>query len=103
MEIYETIQELSDLMKSKSGSSWGNQFGMLLLPIYYHNSKSNGDPLAYLKRSKMMIDKKKQSLEGHFSYKIGLFVMTYLGPKVREDQNETKRIESSLSNLCTQS
>ncbi|KAK9942053.1 hypothetical protein M0R45_007742 [Rubus argutus] len=76
------LQELSDLMKSKSGASWGNQFGMLLLPIYYHNSKSNGDPLAYLKRSKVMIDKKKQSLEGHFSYRIGLFVMTYLGPKI---------------------
>ncbi|XP_050366978.1 wax ester synthase/diacylglycerol acyltransferase 5-like [Argentina anserina] len=76
------LQELSDLMRSNSGSSWGNKFGMLLLPIYYHNSKSNADPLAYLKRSKVMIDKKKQSVEGHFSYKIGLFVMTYLGPKV---------------------
>ncbi|KAM5549359.1 wax ester synthase/diacylglycerol acyltransferase 11-like [Rosa sericea] len=76
------LQELSDLMRSNSGSSWGNKFGMLLLPIYYHNSKSNGDPLAYLKRSKVMIDKKKQSVEGHFSYKIGLFVMTFLGPKV---------------------
>ncbi|CAL2279148.1 unnamed protein product [Prunus armeniaca] len=75
------LQELSDLMKSSSGSSWGNKFGMLLLPIYYHKS-SGTDPLVYLKIAKVMIDRKKRSLEAHFSYKIGYFVMTYLGAKL---------------------
>lgn len=74
------LQELSDLMKEKSGSGWGNKFGMMLLPVYYH--KSGGDPLAYLRRAKAMLDRKKQSLEAHFSYAIGLFVMTYFGAKV---------------------
>ncbi|KAE8007995.1 hypothetical protein FH972_004545 [Carpinus fangiana] len=73
------LQDLSDLMKDNSGSRWGNKFGMMLLPVYYHKSRS--DPLQYLKRAKVMIDQKKHSLEAHFSYKIGYFVMTYLGSK----------------------
>ncbi|KAK2665049.1 hypothetical protein Ddye_003623 [Dipteronia dyeriana] len=73
-------QELSDLMKSNSGSPWGNKFGMLLLPVYYH--KSSGNPLDYLRRAKTMIDRKKQSLEGHLSYNIGNILMSCFGPKV---------------------
>lgn len=75
-----TDQDLSDLMKDNPGSRWGNKFGIMLLPVYYH--KSGSDPLQYLKRAKVMIDQKKHSLEAHFSYKIGHFVMTYLGSKV---------------------
>ncbi|KAJ1388376.1 O-acyltransferase, WSD1, N-terminal [Sesbania bispinosa] len=74
------LQELSNLMKSNSGARWGNKFGMILLPIYYRRSNSV-DPLEYLKRAKVMIDRKKQSLEAHFSYRIGDFVMSTLGPK----------------------
>ncbi|XP_058778560.1 wax ester synthase/diacylglycerol acyltransferase 11-like [Vicia villosa] len=74
------LQELSNLMKSNSGAKWGNKFGMILLPIYYHRSKST-NPVEYLKRAKVMIDRKKKSLEAHLSYKIGDFVMSTLGPK----------------------
>lgn len=66
-------------MESDS-TRWGNKFGMMLLPVYYHSRCS--DPLEYLKRAKAMIDRKKQSLESHFSYKIGYFAMSLLGPKV---------------------
>lgn len=74
-------QELSNLMKSNSGASWGNKFGMILLPVYYHRSNGS-DPLQYLKRAKAMIDRKKQSLEAYFSYKIGDIVMSTISPKV---------------------
>ncbi|KAK7392978.1 hypothetical protein VNO78_21428 [Psophocarpus tetragonolobus] len=74
------LQELSNLMKSNSGARWGNKFGMILLPIYYHRSNTS-DPLEYLKRAKKMIDRKKRSLEASFSYKIGDFVMSTVGPK----------------------
>ncbi|XP_039690401.1 O-acyltransferase WSD1 isoform X2 [Medicago truncatula] len=74
------LQELSNLMKSNSGAKWGNKFGLFLLPIYYHRSNSS-DPLEYLKRAKVMIDRKKRSLEAHLSYKIGDLVMSTLGPK----------------------
>ncbi|BFG41863.1 hypothetical protein CerSpe_281380 [Prunus speciosa] len=75
------LQELTDLMKSNSGSSWGNKFSTFLLPIYYKKS-SGTEPLEYLRRAKVIMDRKKQSLEALFSYKIGCFLMTYLGAKI---------------------
>ncbi|KAF3435427.1 hypothetical protein FNV43_RR22516 [Rhamnella rubrinervis] len=77
-----SLQDLSNMMeRSNSGSSWGNKFGMLLLPIEYHK-KGGTDPLQYLRRAKVMIDRKKQSIEAHFSYRIGYFVMSWLGSKI---------------------
>ncbi|KAL4555787.1 hypothetical protein LXL04_038415 [Taraxacum kok-saghyz] len=73
------LQDIKELMKKNSGSGWGNKFGIMLLPIYYH--KNGSDPLQYLKRAKMMIDRKKLSLEAFLSYHIGHFVMNTLGPK----------------------
>lgn len=73
------LQEMSNLMKENSKAGWGNKFGVMLLPVYYH--KSVVDPLQYLKVAKTMIDKKKHSLEAYFSYIIGDLVMSYLGPK----------------------
>ncbi|KAF6151470.1 hypothetical protein GIB67_016282 [Kingdonia uniflora] len=74
------LQEMSNLMKNGSVSRWGNQFGFFLLPIYHH--KDVGDPLSYVKRAKAMLDRKKLSLEAHFSYSIGKLVMSLFGPKV---------------------
>ncbi|KAG8364248.1 hypothetical protein BUALT_Bualt19G0108400 [Buddleja alternifolia] len=73
------LQDISKLMDSKSGTRWGNQFGMLLLPIYYHRGGS--DPIEFVKRAKAMIDKKKLSLEAPLSYKIGKVVMSLFGAK----------------------
>ncbi|KAL6270442.1 hypothetical protein ACE6H2_027353 [Prunus campanulata] len=73
--------EQSDLMKSNSGSSWGNKFSTFLLPIYYKKS-SGTEPLEYLRRAKVIMDRKKQSLEALWSYKIGCFLMTYLGAEI---------------------
>nr|XP_043623225.1 wax ester synthase/diacylglycerol acyltransferase 4-like [Erigeron canadensis] len=73
------LQDLTELMKGKSRSRWGNKFGMMLLPVYYH--KKSSDPLQYLKRAKMMIDRKKLSLEAFLSYKIGYIIMKCFGAK----------------------
>ncbi|CAN6563585.1 unnamed protein product [Malus baccata var. baccata] len=73
--------QVSNSLESNSESSWGNKFGMFLLPIYYHKS-SDLDPLVYLKRAKLVLDRKKQSLEADFSYKVGCFLITYFGAKV---------------------
>ncbi|KAF8377573.1 hypothetical protein HHK36_030955 [Tetracentron sinense] len=72
------LQDLSEMMRSNSGSKWGNQFGFFLLPLYYHRDV---DPLRYVKRAKAMLDQKKQSLEAHFSYRMGDLIMSLLGPK----------------------
>ena len=45
------------MMKS-SGSSWGNKFGMIHLPIHCHKSGGT-DPLESLQRNKVMLDRKK--------------------------------------------
>ncbi|TYI99832.1 hypothetical protein E1A91_A13G044700v1 [Gossypium mustelinum] len=73
------LQDLSKLMKSNTKARWGNKFGVILIPVYYH--KGGNDPLEYLKRAKATVDKKKHSLEAYFSYKIGDLVMSLLGPK----------------------
>ncbi|XP_039157574.1 O-acyltransferase WSD1-like [Eucalyptus grandis] len=74
------LQELSNLMKGNPGLRWGNKFGIILLPVHY--SRSCGDPLEYLRKAKSMMDRKKKSLEAHFSYKIGDMAMTFLGAHV---------------------
>lgn len=83
-------QELSDMMKSKSQSRWGNKFGIMLFPIEYYKRNTVSDPLDCVKRAKAMIDRKKRSLEAHFSYQIGYYVMSYLGSKVKYTKFESK-------------
>ncbi|KAK6946090.1 O-acyltransferase WSD1, C-terminal [Dillenia turbinata] len=74
---------MENLMKNKSGSRWGNQFGIFLFPVYYH--KGTADPLEYVRRAKKMMDRKKQSLEAHVSYAIGTLIMNCFGPKLSID------------------
>ncbi|GAA0166396.1 acyltransferase [Lithospermum erythrorhizon] len=74
------LQDFSKMMESKSsGISWGNKFGMILIPVCYN--KGCADPLQFVKRAKAILDKKKLSLEAICSYKIGDFVMSWFGPK----------------------
>ncbi|XP_076895466.1 wax ester synthase/diacylglycerol acyltransferase 5-like [Bidens hawaiensis] len=75
------LQDIKELMKKNAGTAgWGNKFGIMLLPLYYH--KNQNDPLHYLKRAKMMIDRKKLSLEAFLSYQLGYFVMKFFGAKI---------------------
>ncbi|WCJ17732.1 O-acyltransferase (WSD1-like) family protein [Euphorbia peplus] len=73
------LQELSEMMKKNSESRWGNKFGMFLLPTNYHKGLK---PLQYLKNAQKVTSMKKKTSEGHFSYKVGDLVMSWLGPKV---------------------
>ncbi|GJZ83310.1 O-acyltransferase WSD1-like protein [Tanacetum coccineum] len=74
------LQDMKELMKKNSGSRWGNKFGIMLLPVYYH--KNDSDPLQYLKRAKVMIDRKKSSLEAFLAYQFGYFIMKFFGAKL---------------------
>uniref|UniRef100_A0A1D1Y3S4 O-acyltransferase WSD1 n=1 Tax=Anthurium amnicola TaxID=1678845 RepID=A0A1D1Y3S4_9ARAE len=74
------LQEISSMMAKGSKSRWGNQFGFILLPIYL--KKNFCDPLEYVTRAKSMLDRKKLSLEAHFSYAGGALIMSLLGPKL---------------------
>ncbi|XP_050212060.1 wax ester synthase/diacylglycerol acyltransferase 5-like [Mercurialis annua] len=72
------LQDLTGKTKGNSGSKWGNKFGMFLLPSYYYKGL---EPLEYVKRAQPMTNRKKNSLEAHFSYLIGDLIMHWLGPK----------------------
>ncbi|KAL3611660.1 hypothetical protein D5086_002680 [Populus alba] len=76
-----SMQDLSEMLKNNSGSQsrWGNRFGFILLPVFYR--KSDVNPLQHVGRAKTMIDRKKKSSEGHFTYHIGHLAMALLGPK----------------------
>ena len=68
---------MSKLMEDDASTTkWGNKFGMMILPVYCHTK--DADPLNYVKRAKLMIDRKKQSLEAD----LGNLAMCLLGPKV---------------------
>ncbi|KAA3482421.1 O-acyltransferase WSD1-like [Gossypium australe] len=67
------------VMEKNSKARWGNKFGATLIPVFHHEGGNN--PLQYLKRAKVMNDKKKHSMEAYFTYKIRDLVMTLLGPK----------------------
>ncbi|OAY45762.2 wax ester synthase/diacylglycerol acyltransferase 11 [Manihot esculenta] len=73
------LQDLKKMMESNLTCRWGNKFGILLLPTYYYHKI---EPLEHVKRSKAMIDRKKKSLEAHFSYQLVDLAMSWLGPKV---------------------
>ncbi len=74
-----SIQDPAEITKDYSRSKWGNKFGMFLLPSFYQKGL---EPLEYVKRAQPMTNRKKRSLEAHFSYITGDFVMKLFGPKV---------------------
>ncbi|WCJ17731.1 O-acyltransferase (WSD1-like) family protein [Euphorbia peplus] len=73
------LQGLDEMMKENSGCGWGNKFGVILLPTYYHKGLK---PLQYVKNAQNMTSKKKKSLEAHFSSLVRSITMSWLGPKV---------------------
>ncbi|KAK4437900.1 O-acyltransferase WSD1 [Sesamum alatum] len=74
------LQDLSKLMDSDSGTPWGNKFGIILLPVYYHRDSS--DPLQFVRRAKAMIDTKKLSLEAPLSHTLLDWITSLFGPKL---------------------
>ncbi|GLT98248.1 hypothetical protein SLE2022_157620 [Rubroshorea leprosula] len=74
-----SLEDLTNFIKNNALLRLGNQFGVVLIPIYCR--KSGDDPLQYLKQAKKTVDQKKHSLEAPFTYKIGDLVMSWLGPK----------------------
>ncbi|KAJ0441856.1 putative O-acyltransferase, WSD1, O-acyltransferase WSD1 [Helianthus annuus] len=74
------LKDMKELMKKNAGTAgWGNKVGFMLLPVYYHRNRS--DPLQYLKRAKLMMDRKKLSMEAFLSHHIGCFLMKFFGAK----------------------
>ncbi|GAB2221911.1 hypothetical protein Droror1_Dr00013106 [Drosera rotundifolia] len=60
-----TIQDLVDMVEKGSQCNWGHVAGCILIPFHVNTEK---DPLEYVRKAKLVIDKKKLSLEAKLSY-----------------------------------
>ncbi|GAB2221912.1 hypothetical protein Droror1_Dr00013107 [Drosera rotundifolia] len=60
-----TIQDLVDVVEKGSKCKWGNVAGCILIPFHVNTEK---EPLEYVRRAKLLIDRKKLSLEAKLSY-----------------------------------
>ncbi|KAL0875144.1 hypothetical protein Bca101_024849 [Brassica carinata] len=72
------IEALADMMAKKSKCRWGNLFGYILLPF---SLGLETDPLEYLRRAKVTVDRKKHSLEAVFSMAFFKLILKVLGLK----------------------
>ncbi|VVB15814.1 unnamed protein product [Arabis nemorensis] len=72
------IEALADMMAKKSKCRWGNLFGYILLPF---SVGLETDPLEYVRRAKVTVDRKKDSLEAVFSMAFFKLLLKVLGLK----------------------
>nr|VDD31877.1 unnamed protein product [Brassica oleracea] len=72
------IEALATMMAKKSKCRWGNLFGYILLPF---SIGLETDPLEYLRRAKVTVDRKKHSLEAVFSMAFFKLILKVLGLK----------------------
>ncbi|KAL9256306.1 Wax ester synthase/diacylglycerol acyltransferase 11-like protein [Drosera capensis] len=68
------VQDLVDMMEKGSKCKWGNVTGCIMIPFDVTLEK---DPLEHVRKAKLVIDRKKLSLEAKFAY-----YLTSLGAKV---------------------
>uniref|UniRef100_A0ACD5TR64 Uncharacterized protein n=1 Tax=Avena sativa TaxID=4498 RepID=A0ACD5TR64_AVESA len=75
-----TLQKYVNVIESdkKDDVIWGNQLGYIILP--FHLTKHD-DPLAYVRKAKKDLDRKKRSLEVIITNKIAEILMIFLGVK----------------------
>lgn len=68
------------MMAKKSKCRWGNLFGYILLPF---SVGLETDPLEYVRRAKVTVNRKKHSLEAVFSMAFFKLILKVLGLKVK--------------------
>ncbi|KAL8129205.1 hypothetical protein V2J09_018360 [Rumex salicifolius] len=74
------LQDVPNLMKNGSGSSWGNKFGLFSVPINCNQDPVH--PLQHVTRMKSIMDRKKQSFEAHLLHSSLAFALSFLGSKM---------------------
>ncbi|XP_059634370.1 wax ester synthase/diacylglycerol acyltransferase 11-like [Cornus florida] len=72
------IPAFVDMIKSKE-ERWGNKIGIVLLPLRIGFQEG---PLDYVRDAKLVMDRKKASLEANFAYFSAKLVIKFFGSKV---------------------
>lgn len=67
------------MMEKGSKATWGNWFGCVLLPM---DVALHDNPLDYVRQTKIIIDRKKHSLEAVFTHFLISTVLKLFGAKV---------------------
>ncbi|XBI85632.1 hypothetical protein VPH35_093753 [Triticum aestivum] len=75
-----SLQTYVNMIKSDKSNevAWGNQLGQILLKIHL---AMHDDPLAYVRKAKETMDRKKSSLEVVFTHKTSECFLKMFGPK----------------------
>ncbi|KAF7073879.1 hypothetical protein CFC21_078799 [Triticum aestivum] len=75
-----SLQTYANMIESGRSNdvAWGNQLGYILLPFHL---AMHDDPLAYVRKAKMIVDRKKSSLEAIFTCKTSEVVVKMFGLK----------------------
>jgi len=75
-----SLQTYVNVIDTDKGNdvTWGNKLGYIILPFYL---ATHDDPLAYIRKAKKVIDRKKRSLEVIFTDKIARIFMKVFGVK----------------------
>ncbi|KAI4973927.1 hypothetical protein ZWY2020_041708 [Hordeum vulgare] len=75
-----TLQTYANVIESdkRKEVTWGNKLGYIILPFYL---AMHEDPLAYIRKAKKVLDRKKRSLEVIFTYKVAQVFMKVFGMK----------------------
>ncbi|KAG7565002.1 O-acyltransferase WSD1 C-terminal [Arabidopsis suecica] len=73
------IQDLADMMAKGSKCRWGNWIGYIVFPF---SIGLRDDPLEHLRRAKMIIDRKKNSLEAALTFVAGKIILKTFGVEV---------------------
>ncbi|GAB2249744.1 hypothetical protein Droror1_Dr00013103 [Drosera rotundifolia] len=73
------IQDLADMMDKGSKCKWGNVTGCIVIPLHVAVEK---DPLEYIRKAKLVIDKKKLSFDAKVTYYLIRFGQSLLGLKL---------------------
>ena len=81
MFSYNYVQTYANMIESGRSNdvAWGNQLGYILLPFHL---AMHDDPLAYVRKAKKTLDRKKSSLEVIFTCKISELFVKMFGLKV---------------------
>ncbi|MED6125514.1 hypothetical protein PIB30_069168, partial [Stylosanthes scabra] len=92
------IQAVADMTAKKSKVRWGNFIGYFLLPL---SISLQEDPLEHVRQAKVVIERKKHSLEAVITFNFGKLILNLFG--VKAVAAITRRILSNttlvLSNL----
>ncbi|KAL9250230.1 Wax ester synthase/diacylglycerol acyltransferase 11-like protein [Drosera capensis] len=70
------IQDLADMMDKGSKCKWGNVTSCIVIPLHVAMEK---DPLEYVRKAKLVINKKKLSFDAKVTYYLILFGQKLLG------------------------